>query len=158
MISNLLLNLAGILVLGLGNAGTVYAAPPSSGCALLTPAQIAKVLGKPFAVLDDVPLAQPFGDKPGSHCSYRSQTGGDHPTRVDFFVYITASPAQAKQWYDMGAAAAKPKSKLAIGDAAYLDHGEVHVLKGKVLYWIVVAPATNEKQLEDLAASVAAQI
>ena len=40
----LLLILAGILVFGVGNARNTYAAPPSSGCALLTPAQIQKVL------------------------------------------------------------------------------------------------------------------
>lgn len=78
---------------------------------------------------------------------------------VDFFVYVTASPAEAKQWFDMGAFVTKPKSKPPIGDSAYIDiaDGAIHVLKGKVLYWITINPA-NEKQEKDLAASVAARI
>ena len=36
-------------------------------------------------------------------------------------------------------------------------YGAIHVLKGKVLYWIAINPP-NEQQEEDLAASVAAQI
>jgi hypothetical protein len=151
----LLLILAGMLVVGLGNARNTYAAPPSSNCALLTPAQIQKVLGKPFDAPKEDSLIPPFGTKWGSHCTYRSQKGGD--IRVDFFVYVTASPAEAKQWFDMGAAVAKVKSKPAIGDAAYIDHGEIHVLKGKVLYWISTS-GLGEQQMKDLAASVAAQI
>jgi hypothetical protein len=151
----LLLILAGILVFGLGNARNTYAAPPSSGCALLTPAQIQKVLEQPFDAPKETPLLPPYGTQWGSHCTYRSQRGGG--IVVDFFVHVTASAAEAKQWFDMGAAAAKPKSKPAIGDSAYIDGGEIHVLKGKVLYWISIAPA-NEKQEKDLAASVAAGI
>ena len=78
---------------------------------------------------------------------------------VDFFVYVTASPAEAKQWFEMGASVTKAKSKPPVGDAAYIDiaDGEIHVLKGKVLYWIAINPG-NEKQETDLAASVAAGI
>jgi hypothetical protein len=155
----LLLILAGIVVFGLGNARNTYAAPPSSNCALLTPAQIQKVLGQPYQAPKEDSLIPPFGTKWGSHCTYRSQKGGDFDIVVHFFVYVTASPAEAKQWFDMGAGVAKIKSKPAIGDAAYIDlaDGAIHVLKGKVLYWISIRPA-NEQQEKDLAASVAAQI
>lgn len=154
-----LLILAGILVFGLGNAWNTYAAPPSSGCALLTPAQIQKVLEQPFDAPKDDPMIPPFGDKWGSHCTYTTQRGGDHPMVVDFFVYVTASAAEAKQWFDMGTAVSKAKSKPAIGDSAYTDpaDGTVHVLKGKVLYWIAIDPG-NEKREKDLAESVAAGI
>jgi hypothetical protein len=59
----------------------------------------------------------------------------------------------------MGTAVSKAKSKPAIGDSAYTDpaDGTVHVLKGKVLYWIAIDPG-NEKREKDLAESVAAGI
>lgn len=133
------------------------AADSPDECQLLTPGQAQKILGQPFAAPTKTPLIPPFGDKWGTHCTYRSPNGGN--VVIDFFIYVTASPTQAKQWFDMGAAAGKPKSKLQIGDDAYLDsHGnEVHVLKGKVLYWIIVS-GTHDPKTVDLAASVAARI
>ena len=134
-----------------------HAASTADDCSLLTTAQIQQVFGHPFNAPTKTTLLPPFGEKWGSHCTYRSQRGGD--IVVDFFVYVTASAAEAKQWFDMGAAAAKPKSKPQIGDSAYIDpaDGAIHVLKGKVLYWISVNPA-NEKGQKDLAASVAAHV
>jgi hypothetical protein len=159
MSCKLLLIPAGIVVLGLVNAPNTYVSPPGSGCVLLTPAQIQKALGQSFDAAKETELAPPFGNQPGSHCTYRAQRGGDMAVAVDFFVYVTASPAEAKQWFDMGALVTKPKSKPPIGDSAYIDiaDGAIHVLKGKVLYWITINPA-NEKQEKDLAASVAARI
>jgi len=132
-------------------------ADTSDGCQMLTPEQAQKILGRPFEAPTKAPLIPPFGDKWGTHCTYRSQNGGN--VVIDFFIYVTASPAQAKQWFDMGLAAGKPKAKLQIGDDAYVDsHGnEVHVLKGKVLYWIIVSGVHDAKTV-DLAASVAARI
>jgi len=147
-----------VLLLIAGGAQMARAtAATSDECQSLTPEQAQKILGRPFDAPTKAPLIPPFGDKWGTHCTYRSQNGGN--VVIDFFIYVTASPAQAKQWFDMGMAAGKPKSKLQIGDAAYVDsHGhEVHVLKGKVLYWIIVSGAHDPKTV-DLAASVAARI
>jgi len=132
-------------------------ADTSDGCQTLTPEQAQKILGRPFEAPTKAPLIPPFGDKWGTHCTYRSQNGGN--VVIDFFIYVTASPAQAKQWFDMGMAAGKPKAKLQIGDDAYVhSHGnEVHVLKGKVLYWIIISGVHDAKTV-DLAASVAARI
>jgi len=133
-----------------------FAASPSDGCALLTPAQVEKVVGQPFEAPKELALIPPFGQKWGSHCIYRSQK--DRNVVVDFFVYVTASPAQAKQWYDMGAAVSKKKSEPAIGDAAYVDsNGALYVLKSNVLYWISIERGSPKQQL-DLAAAVASQI
>lgn len=154
---------SGVLVVFVVLAGMVFAASqktfaasPSDGCALLTPGQAEKVLGQPFQAPKKVPLIPPFGDKWGSHCIYKSQK--DENVVVDFFVYVTASPTQARQWYEMGANASKQKSNPAIGDSAYVDSsGEVHVLKGNILYSITIGRGSL-KQRQDLAASVAAQI
>jgi len=70
-----LLILAGILGFGLGNARNTDAATPSSGCALLTPAQIERVLEQPFNAPQETKLPPPFGTQWGSHCTYRSQSG-----------------------------------------------------------------------------------
>lgn len=133
-----------------------FAASPSDDCALLTPAQVEKVVGQPFGAPKKIALIPPFGNKWGSHCIYKSLK--DENVVVDFLVYVTASPAQAKQWFDMGAAAGKQKSKPAIGDSAYVDSNEeVYVVKSNVLYSITMARG-NLKQKQDLAASVASRI
>lgn len=142
-----------LIVCGAPMARAAAATPEE--CQLLTPEQAQKILGRPFEAPTKVPLIPPFGDKWGTHCTYRSQNGGN--VVIDFFIYVTASPTQAKQWFDMGMAAGKPKPKLQIGEAAYLDGGEVHVLKGKVLYSIIVS-GTHDQKTVDLAASVAARI
>lgn len=77
---------------------------------------------------------------------------------VDFIVYVDASPSEAKDTFDKLTMWLTPKSKPAIGDSAYIDtHGAIHVLKDKVRYYISLEPK-NEKQMKDLAASVAARI
>lgn len=146
-----------LLFIAVGAPWVHAMAPTSDDCQPLTPEQAQKVLGRPFEAPTKTPLIPPFGDKWGTHCIYKSQNGGN--VVIDFFIYVTASPAQAKQWFDMGMAAGKPESKLQIGDAAYIEsHGhEVHVLKGKVLYWIIVSGAHDAKTA-DLAASVATGI
>lgn len=145
------------VVFTLGVSPVASANAPAAGCSLLTSTQIQAVVQEPFDAPQQTRLIPPFGDKWGSHCTYRAQKGAD--TVVDFWVYVTASPAQAKQWFDMGAAAANPKSTPAIGDAAYVDpsNSYVYVRKGKVYYWISIAPG-NLKQEKNLAASVAARI
>jgi hypothetical protein len=148
---------AGLLLIVCGASVARATSDNSDQCQTLTPEQAQKILGQSFEAPTKTPLSPPFGDKWGTHCTYRSQHGGN--VVIDFFIYVTASPTQAKQWFDMGMAAGKPESKLQLGDAAYIEsHGhEVHVLKGKVLYWIIVSGAHDAKTA-DLAASVAAHI
>jgi hypothetical protein len=140
-----------------GSPRMAYAAPSTSGCSLLTPAQIQKVLGQPFGA-PSVTQAPPAYAKqaPGSNCRYSSQNGGH--VVVTLIVYVNASPAEAKQTFEKLSMWYPAKSKPAIGDSAYIDSGgAIHVLKGKVRYFISIDPA-NEKQLKDLAVSVAARI
>lgn len=149
---------AAFLILDTSNARYTYAAPQQGpGCSLLTPAQIQKVLGQPFGAPTIGAWPPAFGAQPwGSQCSYSSQKG-PHMT-VDFIVYVDASPSEAKDTFDKLTMWLTPKSKPAIGDSAYIDtHGAIHVLKDKVRYYISLEPK-NEKQMKDLAASVAARI
>jgi hypothetical protein len=78
-------------------------------------------------------------------------------------VNVEASPAVAKHTFDTYSMAADDSAgKPSIGDSAYWDsttkaEPQIHVLKGKVHYSVGMRPA-NEKQLQDLAAAIAAGI
>jgi hypothetical protein len=153
----LLLIAAALLLAGACSTRSAYAAPQATGCSMLTPAQIQKVLGQPFGAPSESKWPPAYGQQPwGSNCQYASQKGAH--TKVTFIVYVDASAAEAKQTFDKLSFWFAPKSKPAIGDSAYIDaQGAIHVLKGKVRYYIAIDPS-NEKQIKDLAASIAARI
>lgn len=148
---------AALLIFGASNAGIAHAEPQGPGCSMLTPAQIQKVLGQPFGAPSVGAWPPAYGQAPwGSQCRYSSQKGPH--LDVTFIVYIEASPAEAKQTFDKLSMWYPAKSKPAIGDSAYIDSsGAIHVLKGKVRYYISLDPK-NEKELKDLAMSVAGRI
>ena len=140
---------------------------PAAGCSLLTPAMLEKVLGQPFKDNSGgVKMPPAFeGTASGSICEYGGTLGPGNPVRVDFLVFVEASAAEAKKVFDSATMfyidSSKPKP--AIGDSAYWETASnkkepsIHVLKGKVHFKIGMVPA-NEKQLQDLAAAVAAGI
>ncbi|MHB8655209.1 MAG: hypothetical protein ACYDA9_15170 [Terriglobia bacterium] len=161
------------------NASSVMAKdPPSDNCSLLAPAQLQKTLGQPFsAPQKSVAPAAYAGLPSGSQCEYSAQKGA--AVKVVFIAFADPSAAVAKQTFDKLSAWYTPKSKPAIGDSAYIDSkGAIHVLKGKVRFYIAIEPAgtskaspfmpwlskgksdtpAQEKQLKDLAVSVAARI
>lgn len=140
-----------------GTARPAFAGPAPSGCSMLTPAEIEKVLGQPFGAPSESKAPPAYGVAPwGSHCDYASEKGSK--THVTFIVYADATAAQAKQTFDSLSLWFAPKSKPAIGDEAYIDSGHaIHVRKGKVRYYISLEPA-NEKQLKDLATDVASRM
>lgn len=148
---------ATFLIFGASSPRYTCAAPQGPGCSMLTPAQIQKVLGQPFAAPTVGAWPPAFGTQPwGSQCRYSSEKGS-HMV-VTFIVYVEASPSEAKQTFDKLTMWFAPKEKPAIGDSAYIDApGAIHVLKGKVRYYISLDPK-NEKQMKDLAASIAARI
>lgn len=149
--------LGAFFVCALAASQLTYAAPPASGCSMLTPAQIQKVLGEPFGAPQEGKWPPAYGKQPwGTQCRYASQKGPN--TKVTFIVYIEQSAAEAKQTFDKLSLWFPAKSKPAIGDSAYMDTSHaIHVLKGKVRFYISIDPA-NEKQAKDLAASIAARI
>lgn len=149
--------IAAFLTFGAGSARRAYAEPQGPGCSLLTPAQIQKVLGQTFGAPLETKAPPAYANQSwGSNCRYASQTGGH--SSVTLIVYVDSSAAEAKQTFDKLSAWYTPKSKPAIGDSAYIDRdGAIHVLKGKVRYYISLEPK-NEKQMKDLAASIAARI
>lgn len=134
-----------------------FAAPPTDGCSMLTPAQIEKVLGQPFGVPTETKAPPAYGGQPwGSHCEYSSQkTTRAH---VIFIAYVDASDSDAKQTFEKLSAWYSPNSKVLVGDEAYLDRQHaIHVLKGKVRYYVSISP-DNEKQTIGLATAIAGRI
>ena len=150
--------LGAFFVCALGASRAAYAAPTADNCALLTPAQIQKVLGQPFGAPAEGKWPPAYGKQPwGTQCQYDSQKKGPE-TKVTFIVYFEQTAGEAKQTFDKLSMWFPAKSKPAIGDSAYMDNSHaIHVLKGKVRYYISIDPA-NEKQAKDLAASIAARI
>jgi hypothetical protein len=148
---------AAFLIWGASSGRVAHAAPQRQGCSLLTPAQIQKVVGQPFSAPIMTAAPPAFAKQSwGSNCRYSSQDG-EH-VLVSLIVYMDESPAEAKQTFDKLSLWYAAKSKPAVGDSAYIDsHGAIHGLTGKVRYYISLDPQ-NEKQLKDLAASVAAMI
>lgn len=149
--------LGAIFVFALAASRPVYAAPPTDACSMLPPAQIQKVLGQPFGAAEEGKWPPAYGKQPwGTQCQDDSQKGPE--TKVTFIVYFEQTAAEAKQTFDKLSMWFPAKSKPAIGDSAYMDNSHaIHVLKGKVRYYISIDPA-NEKQAKDLAASIAARI
>lgn len=145
------------LVFTVYSSRAAYAAPTADNCALLTPAQIQKVLGQPFGAPGESKWPPAYGKQPwGTQCQYDSQKGPN--TKVTFIVYIEQTAAEAKQTFDKLSMWFPAKSKPAVGDAAYMDSSHaIHVLKGKVRYYVSIDPV-NEKQVKDLATAVAAGI
>lgn len=136
---------------------------PADVCSLLGAQQLQKTLGEPFGfpVKDTAPPAY-SGQAPGTNCLYADQKSGRH--KVVFIVYADRSPAEAKQTFAKLSvfypALSKPSG---IGNSAYIDKNHaIHVLKGSVRFFINAASGASDavvdKQVQDLAAAVAAQI
>lgn len=134
---------------------------PSDVCSLLTPQQLQKTLGEPFGAAEKTAAPPAYmGQSAGTNCHYSDKSGRHDLVLI---VYADKSPAEAKAtfeklsaWYP---AASKPSG---IGDSAYIDKSHsIHVLKGSVRYFISGgsgSDATREKQVQELATAVAAQL
>jgi hypothetical protein len=136
---------------------------PSDICSLLAPEQLQKTLGQPFGAPQKATAPSPYrGLNSGTNCQYTSQKNGSQG--VTFIVYVDHSPEEAKQTFEKLSAWYPAISKpTGIGDSAYIDKSHaIHVLKGSVRYFIEVgsgaSDAARDKLVQDLAASVAAQI
>lgn len=138
------------------------APPPTDACALLPVALLNSTLNKHFAapVRHVAPPAY-AGQNPGTDCDYNTASG--HASEVDFKVYVDHSPSEATATFQRLSMFYQPGTKVSgIGDSAYLDKfGAIHVLKGKVRYYIDMDgahTAAGKKAIQALAAHVAAQL
>jgi hypothetical protein len=136
---------------------------PSDLCSLLSPQQLQKTLGSPYGAPEKAAAPAAYrGQQPGTNCHYTDQKSDRRG--VVFIVYVDRSPAEAKATFENLSAWFPATSKPSgIGDSAYMDKNHaIHVLKGSVRYFINVpsgdSAAAAEKQAQDLAISVAAQL
>lgn len=130
----------------------------ASGCPVLTPAMVEKVLGQPVQSSPAHKTLPMYDGGPGWGCTYRA--GG---VRIDFSVYTEASSEVAKHTHDKYSVAAdNSRGKPSIGDSAYWvsatkQEPYLYVLKGKVHFSIGMSPG-NEAQMKELAAAAVAGI
>ena len=136
---------------------------PSDVCSLLSQQQLQKTLGVPFAAPQKASAPAPYANQPtGTNCHFTGQKSSSQA--VIFIVYVDRSPGEAKQNFDKLSVWYPSISKpTGIGDSAYIDKSHaIHVLKGSVRYFISLSTngsdAAMDKQVQDLATSVAAQI
>ena len=132
--------------------------PPSDLCTLLTPDQLQKTLGPAFGAAEKGIWPPPFAGQPsGTSCGYSAKS---QHSKVTFIAYVDPSVAQAKQNFDKLSMWFPAKSKPTIGDAAYIDtSGAIHVLKGRVRYYVKFeSSGSSEKAVKDLASLVATEI
>ena len=147
-----------IVFLGHVTLGSVQ---PGNACSWLTPAELQKTLGQTFDAPQQSSVMPAFrGQTAGTQCEYKSPSGMD----VLLIAYTDRSADEAKTTFGTMAAADKAIAKPGgVGDDAYVDKEHaIHVLKGKVRYYIEVATGVigGDKQALaiDLAKIVAAQV
>jgi hypothetical protein len=137
--------------------------PPADLCLVLSPAEVEHATGQSVNPATKSTAAKGTGKEvAGSNCVYEPKKVGTLH-RILLIIYVDPSAAVAKdtfvnfeKLYGVNAAVS------GIGDTAYLDSAHaIHVLKDKVRYFIQISPvdsATTDKQLKDLASSVASQL
>jgi hypothetical protein len=147
-----------IVFLGHVTLGSIQ---PGNACSWLTPAQLQKTLGQPFDAPQQGSAEPAFqGQTVGTQCEYKSRSGMD----VLLIAYTDRSADEAKTTFGTLAAAYTATAKPGgVGDDAYVDKQHaIHVLKGKVRYYIAVATGVTggDKQALaiELAKVVAAQL
>jgi hypothetical protein len=128
----------------LGGTSALAKDPPADLCTLLAPALLQSTLNAPFAAPEKTRAPAPFmGQSPGSHCEYRSDKAA---AKVVLIAYADPSESQAATNFNKLAQWYSPESKPTVGDAAYMDSkGAIHVLKGKVRYYIAIEPLGTSK-------------
>src|SRR5271166_1340198 len=132
-------------------------APDGSLCAASCK-RTAKVVGGTFGAPGSSVAPPAFaGLPPGTECDY---TAGGAGGKVVFIVYVDPSAATAKETFAKltpyyGVKSSPPH----LGDTAYVDQSNaIHVLKGKVRFYINVTPTPSDRELIELAAWVAGQL
>lgn len=137
---------------------------PPDTCSLLTSSHLERILGQPFELYErSLAPASRRDQLPGRECDYATRKGAVR--KVVLIVFVDSSAEQARKTYDALTTWLAPKSKPAgVGDDAFIDDNcAIHVLKGRVRYYINIIPSETkvfekEKLLTELAALVAAQV
>ncbi len=135
---------------------------PTDACTLLPAKQVARALNQTIGSPSRTwaPVVAPSTVR-GTDCKYRTQSGSEFLSRI----YVEPSVDVAKETFTKLSTLFGPnKTVEGNWDEAYFDarHG-LHVRKGKERYFLRLKPLGTdadqaEKQLKDLATSVAGQL
>ena len=129
---------------------------PSDRCALLPSSELQSVLSGSFGKPVTTTAPSPYAGIPvGTDCTY---TAGQ--TTVLFRIYQDPSAATAKETFAKLSMFYPARTKPPhLGDSAYIDTSNaIHVLKGRVRFYINVTPTAKDEQLVNLATFVAGQL
>jgi hypothetical protein len=136
------------------------AEPPSDLCSLLPAAELSKALGRTYDSPQKSVAPRPFANTAeGTDCNYSAKG-----SKLWFRAYVDPSPAAAADLFAKLGRFYSPQTPVAgVGDEAYFDpQHAIHVRKGKVRFYLNLAPVdsapTVEKQLKDLASRVSGRL
>ncbi len=147
--------LSALALLACSAALAAAAEPPSDLCSLLPASTLTKTLGSTYGAPKVSVAPRPYRNtNSGTDCTYES----GHKSLL-FRVYVDPSPeasadlfARLKSFFGRGST-----DVTGVGDEGYLDKQHaIHIRKGKVRYYI--SGDGTEKQIKDLAVSVAGQL
>jgi len=136
------------------------AEPPSDLCSLLPVAEVSKTLGRTYDAPQKSVAPRPFANTAtGTDCNYLAKG-----SKLWFRAYVDPSPSDAKDLFARLSKFYGRQTPVAgLRDEAYFDESHaLHVRKGKVRFYLNLAPVDSapavEKQLKDLASQVAARL
>jgi hypothetical protein len=134
--------------------------PPSDLCSLLPAAEVSKTLGRAYDSPQKSVAPRPFANTAtGTDCNYLAKG-----SKLWFRAYVDPSPSDAADLFAKLSKFYGPQTPVTgLGDEAYFDgQHALHVRKGKVRFYLNVAPMdftpAIEKQLKELASRVAGQL
>ncbi|HEY5030515.1 MAG TPA: hypothetical protein VIK39_19080 [Candidatus Angelobacter sp.] len=133
--------------------------PPSDLCSLLPATELSKALGQSYDSPQKSVAPRPFPNTAeGTDCMYKRSKDA-RERKVVFRVYVDPSPAAAADLFARLSKFFGPPTPVTVGDQAYFDkHHGLHVLKGKVRFFITMDDFTSEKQVASLASQIAGQL
>ncbi len=135
------------------------AAPPADPCTLLSPAEVAKAVGKAYSAPKSNIAPRPFANTNyGTDCIYSPTGDGKDLT---FRIYFDPTPAASTELFARLKKFYSPATPAAgVGDEAYFDpQHAIHVRKGNARYYLDLGgSAAAEKPLQALAILVAGKL
>jgi hypothetical protein len=131
---------------------------PADLCSLLPPAQVSKILGRPYDAPVKSVAPRPYPNTAeGTDCHYSTKGG----TELWFRAYVDPTPSAAKDLFAKLKLFYSPPTPVSnIGDEAYFDpQHAIHVRKGRVRFYLNLGNDPRvEKPLKDLASQVVGHV
>jgi len=121
--------------------------PPTDFCALLPVNHLEKVFEQPFGPVDkSTPPPSTSNVLSATECDYNSQKRGQR--KIVFIVFEDTSATAAKENFNRFMTMFGTTGLVdGVGELAYTDSNQaIHVLLGKIRYYISISPSGNNNQ------------